>query len=84
MAQGFPDWGMPQFVIDSMDKAINNSENQYIRVAGHPNLVTEIAKTYGKYLQREIDPLTEVEAYLRQFFKSMLGYYWKWWYWYFE
>jgi len=60
LAQGFPDWETPQFVRDYMTEAIGKNENQYIRVAGHPNLVKEIARTYGPKLCREIDPLTEI------------------------
>lgn len=60
LAQGFPDWETPKFVRDYMTEAIEKNENQYIRVAGHPNLVKEIARTYGPKLNREIDPLTEI------------------------
>ncbi len=60
LAQGFPDWETPKFVLDYLSEAINKNENQYIRVAGHPNLVKEIARTYGPQLNRELDPLTEV------------------------
>jgi len=61
LAQGFPDWETPEFVREYMTQAINKNENQYIRVAGHPNLVKEIAKTYGPKFNRTLDPLTEVK-----------------------
>jgi len=61
LAQGFPDWETPEFVREYMTQAINKNENQYIRVAGHPNLVKEIAKTYGPKLNRTLDPLSEVK-----------------------
>ena len=64
MAQGFPDWETPKFVTEYLTEGVKNGENQYIRVAGHPNLVTQIAKTYGPKLNREIDPLTEVYLHL--------------------
>jgi len=51
-----------------MAEAIEKNENQYIRVAGHPNLVKEIARTYGPKLNREIDPLTEVNKRRRNNF----------------
>lgn len=60
MAQGFPDWDTPKFVLDYMNEATKANENQYIRVAGHPNLVNEIARTYSPKLKHQIDPLTEV------------------------
>lgn len=61
LAQGFPDWETPKFVRTYLSEAIEKNENQYIRVAGHPNLVKEIARTYGPKLGRELDPLTEVK-----------------------
>ena len=48
-----------------MTQAIGKNENQYIRVGGHPNLVKEIAKTYGPKINRTLDPLTEVGKILK-------------------
>ena len=63
LGQGFPDYPPPQYVVDSFRA---NSEpdkymlNQYTRGYGHPRLVNAIANVYGRYHNRELDPLKEV------------------------
>lgn len=57
LGQGFPDWNPPQFVLDSLSKAVNH---QYARPAGNLNLVTLLSQRYGKHLKRNIDPFTEI------------------------
>lgn len=63
LGQGFPDYPPPQYVVDSFR---TNSEadkfmlNQYTRGFGHPRLVNAIAKVYGRYHNRELDPMKEV------------------------
>lgn len=63
LGQGFPDWLPPKFAIDSLVEAALDSQqspHQYTRTAGHPNLVTQLAKRYSIHLNQEVDPMSEV------------------------
>ena len=63
LGQGFPDWLPPKFAVDSLVEAVLDSAqspHQYTRPAGHPNLVTQLAKRYSIHLKQEIKPMEEV------------------------
>eukprot|EP01016_Furgasonia_blochmanni_P036021 TRINITY_DN4054_c0_g3_i7.p2 TRINITY_DN4054_c0_g3~~TRINITY_DN4054_c0_g3_i7.p2 ORF type:complete len:415 (+),score=127.01 TRINITY_DN4054_c0_g3_i7:67-1311(+) len=60
MAQGFPDWPTPQFLLDALTKAISSMENQYVRCGGHPKYIEALAKFYSPIFNRTLNPLTEV------------------------
>jgi kynurenine--oxoglutarate transaminase/cysteine-S-conjugate beta-lyase/glutamine--phenylpyruvate transaminase len=63
LGQGFPDWFPPKFAVDSLVEAAMDTEqspHQYTRTAGHPNLVTALAKRYSIHLNQEVDPMSEV------------------------
>lgn len=63
LGQGFPDWLPPEFAVESLVEAAQdtlNSPHQYTRPAGHPNLVKQLAKRYSIHMTRDIEPMTEV------------------------
>ena len=63
LGQGFPDWLPPKFAVDSLVEAVLDSAqspHQYTRPAGHPNLVSQLAKRYSIHLKQEIKPMEEV------------------------
>lgn len=63
LGQGFPDWLPPKFAVDSLVEAVLDSAkspHQYTRPAGHPNLVTQLARRYSIHMKRDIEPMTEV------------------------
>jgi len=65
LGQGFPDWLPPQFAIDSLVEAAQDSvhsPHQYTRPAGHPNLVNQLARRYSSHMLRQIDPMDEVSV----------------------
>ena len=63
LGQGFPDWLPPDFAIQSLVEAVQDSAqspHQYTRPAGHPKLVQQLARRYSAHLRKEIDPFSEV------------------------
>ena len=63
LGQGFPDWLPPDFAIQSLVEAVQDSAqspHQYTRPAGHPKLVKQLARRYSAHLRKEIDPMSEV------------------------
>ena len=63
LGQGFPDWLPPDFAVQSLVEAVQDSAqspHQYTRPAGHPNLVKQLARRYSAHLRKEIDPFSEV------------------------
>lgn len=63
LGQGFPDWLPPKFAVDSLVEAVLDSAkspHQYTRPAGHPNLVTQLARRYSTHMKKDIDPMSEV------------------------
>lgn len=60
LGQGFPDWNPPAFVLQGLQDVVHSPTHQYTRPAGHPPLVTKLAAQYSSYLDRKIDPMTEV------------------------
>ena len=68
LGQGFPDWLPPPFAVESLVSATidsTKSPHQYTRTAGHPKLVTQLARRYTQHLhpndsKESIDPMNEV------------------------
>jgi len=63
LGQGFPDWLPPKFAVDSLVEAVLDSAqspHQYTRPAGHPNLVSQLARRYSTHLRKTIRPMEEV------------------------
>lgn len=60
MGQGSPEWGPPSFVKESFQRVAHANEDEYVRVAGHPELVKVIAEEYSPKFNHNIDPLKEV------------------------
>lgn len=63
LGQGFPDYDSVGYMGKKVQETLNESNHlihQYTRSPGHLRLVNSISKCYGKLLNREIDPLSEV------------------------
>ncbi|KAF6036560.1 CCBL2 [Bugula neritina] len=63
LGQGFPNYPPPDYVCNALTKIGESGNfmlNQYTRGFGHPKLVSNIAKLYGKLHNRDIDPMSEV------------------------
>lgn len=60
LGQGFPDWNPPQFLLESLQQAVQSPFHQYTRPSGHPPLVELLAGRYSKHLNRVIDPFNEI------------------------
>ena len=58
---GSPDFQPPRFLVDELEKAMEDPENnQYGRGNGTLNLVNAIAKVYGGLMGRNLDPVQEI------------------------
>ncbi|XP_065710274.1 kynurenine--oxoglutarate transaminase 1 isoform X1 [Patagioenas fasciata] len=63
LGQGFPDFPPPDFLTEAAVRALsgeNHALHQYTRAFGHPPLVKVLAQFFGKLLERELDPMTNV------------------------
>ena len=60
LGQGFPDFDMPQLLIDAVSKAMNDGNNQYAHTNGLPLLRQRIAGKYKKLYNAGINPETEI------------------------
>jgi len=63
LGQGFPDYHPPEYIAKGLVAAAyspNPLANQYTRGFGHPRLVQALAKLYGNFIGRTINPMTEV------------------------
>lgn len=63
LGQGFPDYHAPEYVTKALASAASDTNplmQQYTRGFGHPRLVQAISKLYSKFVNREINPNTEV------------------------
>src|SRR5437016_8458249 len=56
LAQGFPDFAMPEAMKDAACVAINGDVNQYAVTWGAPNLRVAIAEKYRRWYDMEVDP----------------------------
>ncbi|CAD6447307.1 2c2afa94-ea07-4759-832a-760b2c64c5a1-CDS [Sclerotinia trifoliorum] len=61
MGQGFFDYNPPDFIIEAAQNALKRVDcNQYAPTKGKPSLKKAIANEYTKFLERQINPETEV------------------------
>jgi len=60
LAQGFPDFDGPDFVLQAARAAISSGRNQYARMAGDPALVRAVAESLEGRYGLSYDRLTEV------------------------
>jgi aminotransferase len=60
LAQGFPDFGMPEPMKDAACAAIHGDINQYAITWGSPALRLAIAEKYRKWYGMEVDPEKEI------------------------
>lgn len=60
LGQGFPDFDMPQPLIDAVSEAMNDGSNQYAHTNGLPLLRQRIADKYEKLYNAGINAETEI------------------------
>ncbi len=60
LAQGFPDFGMPEPMKDAACAAIHGDINQYAITWGSPTLRLAIAEKYRKWYGMDVDPEKEI------------------------
>jgi len=60
LGQGFPDFAVPEFLIDAMTRAMREQRNQYAPMAGLPALREAIAEKIAECYQRGVDPNSEI------------------------
>ena len=60
LAQGFPDFDGPPFIIDAAAQALRSGHNQYARMFGLPILNRAIADQWQRTTHTEIDPDRQV------------------------
>lgn len=63
LGQGFPDYHAPKYATDALAAAANSSDplaNQYTRGFGHPRLVQALSNLYSQFVNRTINPQSEV------------------------
>ncbi len=60
LAQGFPDFDGPPWLLHAAREAISAGQNQYARSRGLPALTEAIARSYGRLYGLSFDPATEV------------------------
>src|SRR3954462_11766645 len=60
LAQGFPDFSMPEAMKDAACTAIHGDINQYAVTWGTPVLRQAIAQKYGRWYNMEVDPDRDV------------------------
>lgn len=63
LGQGFPDFAPPKHVTDALadvTKGDNILLHQYTRGYGHPRLIQALSKLYSQFINRTINPTTEI------------------------
>ncbi|MGH7507269.1 MAG: aminotransferase, partial [Longimicrobiales bacterium] len=60
LAQGFPDFPMPEPMKDAACAAIHGDLNQYAITWGSPPLRLAVAEKYRRWYEMTVDPETEV------------------------
>ncbi len=63
LGQGFPNFDGPDFVKQAAREAIERGENQYCRMAGHPELVKAIAEHQERFYGLRYDPMSEITVF---------------------
>ena len=62
LGQGFPDFAVPQRLVDELDRAMRAGHNQYAPMTGVAPLRQAIAEKVLRCYGREVDPDTEITA----------------------
>ena len=60
LGQGFPDFAVPQRLVDELDRAMRDGHNQYAPMTGVAPLRQAIAEKVLRCYGREVDPDTEI------------------------
>ncbi|UOV10109.1 pyridoxal phosphate-dependent aminotransferase [Pseudoxanthomonas sp. F37] len=60
LGQGFPDFAVPQRLVDELDAAMRAGHNQYAPMTGVPPLRQAIAEKVLRCYGRQVDPDTEI------------------------
>lgn len=62
LGQGFPDFSPPPFIQDAFVKAVSGScpMHQYTRAFGHPPLVKNLAKFFGRVMDRDVNAMEDI------------------------
>lgn len=61
LGQGAPDFGTELFVREAAAEVMmEQTDHQYTRSQGHPRLVKQLAETYSPWLERDVDPMSEI------------------------
>lgn len=60
LAQGFPDFDGPDFVLKTAERILKEGRNQYAPALGAPSLLNAIAGNYKKYYNLEYNPAGEI------------------------
>lgn len=60
LGQGFPDFPMPEALIEAVDKAMRDGYNQYQPMQGHPGLRDTIAEKIASLYSTNINPADEI------------------------
>jgi N-succinyldiaminopimelate aminotransferase len=63
LGQGFPNFDGPAFVKQAASAAMERGDNQYCRMAGHPDLVTAIAEHQARFYELRYDPMSEITVF---------------------
>jgi len=60
LAQGFPDWDPPTALVEAARRAIDEGHHQYAVTWGSPRFREALAEKAGRFMNREIDPETQI------------------------
>jgi methionine aminotransferase len=60
LGQGFPDFPVPEFLVEALHQAMRDGHNQYAPMTGIPALREQVARKIGALYGRGIDAGTEV------------------------
>src|SRR5690606_37978330 len=60
LGQGFPDFPVPDFLVEALHRAMREGHNQYAPMTGIPALRDQIANKVRGLYGRAIDPATDV------------------------
>ena len=60
LSQGFPDYPVPEKLIDCVTEALKSGHNQYAPMSGIPALRVLVSEKINQYYQANYDPETEV------------------------
>jgi len=63
LAQGFPDFEGPPWIVEAAVEALRSGQNQYARSRGHPQLVEAVAAQRRALYGLDYDPLREVAVF---------------------